>query len=180
MNSPLSSPAAELAVEALAWLRATYAEHLPYTERDIVWTVQRWIAREITGRGLPLRVFNDYGIEPGPRRSLSADIAILPNSSPEVLHVIEFKYEPSHRRPDIDSKKLPVVGWDAVVADTLRIARWVESGRTLGGRAVFIDEGGFAHARRGAYPGSEWVSWGAYGDPAIDVWVHEFPADAHG
>lgn len=138
----------------------------------------------MTARGLPLRVFNDYGVEPGLRRSLSADLALLALDATVPLVVAEFKFEPSHRRSDINPRKLPVVGWEGVVEDVARVRRWAGGGLTGAGMAVFVDEGGFARARRAALPDCTWRSWGSYGEPALDVWVHRFefvqPAHSEG
>ena len=161
-------------VEGLAWLRSTYLRHGAFVERDVVWTVQKWLTTEIAARGLPLRVFNDYGIEPGPRRSLSGDLVLLPLDSPLPVFVAEFKFEPSHRRTDIDRKKLPVVGWHGVVEDVARILRWVDGGLAAEGMAIFIDEGGFAHARRPPLDDCAWAYWGSYDTSTLDVWVHTY------
>jgi hypothetical protein len=170
----LQHEARTLILDALAWLRSSYPQHGFYVERDLVWTLQKWLDREITARALGLRVLNDYGVEPGPRRSLSGDLVLLPVDSPTPLLVAEFKFEPSHERGDIDPKKLPVVGWHGVVKDVDRIRRWVESGLTAEGLAVFVDEGGYRHARRPALDDSTWEHWGRYGQEVLDVWVHAF------
>jgi hypothetical protein len=172
VTSDLEEEARRLLADALNWLRTTYPEHRIVVERDLVWTLQKWLMREVLTRDLALRVFNDYGVEPGSRRSLSADLALVPLDSPVPLVVAEFKFEPSHRRVDIDRKKLPVVGWDGVVEDVSRIKRWVDAGMTRKGLAAFVDEGGFAHDRRTALPDCEWSGWGTYGEPTLDVWVH--------
>jgi hypothetical protein len=90
------------------------------------------------------------------------------------LIVAEFKFEPSHRRSDIDPKMLPVVGWDSVMKDVGRIRDWIER-RLIGSRmAIFVDEGGFAHDRRKGLPDCQWTGWGTYGEPTLDVWVHAY------
>src|SRR6266700_1948153 len=63
-------------------------------------------------QGLPFRVFHDYPILPGKRRSLCVDLAIL-NTDSLVEVAVEFKYEPSHNRSDIWPTKLKpsVVFW---------------------------------------------------------------------
>lgn len=174
VTSDLRGDAGRLLTDSLDWLRATYPEHRIVVERDLVWTLQKWLIREVHTRDLPLRVFNDYGVEPGLRRSLSGDLVLVPLDSPAPLVVAEFKFEPSHRRLDIDRKKLPVVGWGGVAEDAARIRRWVDAGMTQDGLAIFIDEGGFAHDRRTALPDCEWSGWGTYGDPMLDVWVHAY------
>jgi hypothetical protein len=174
VTSDLQGDAVRLLTDALDWLRATYPEHRIVVERDLVWTLQKWLICEVLTRDLPLRVFNDYGVEPGPRRSLSGDLVLVALDSPMPLVVAEFKFEPSHRRVDIDRKKLPVVGWSGVVEDVARIRRWVDGGMTREGLAIFVDEGGFAHDRRTALADCAWSGWGMYGEPTLDVWVHAY------
>jgi hypothetical protein len=158
---------ARLFEDGLEWLRDTYGTHRFYTERDVVWTVQKWLAIECAARGMNVRVYNDYGIEPGPRRALSADIALVqPGETP--AFVAEFKYEPSHRREDLLRVKLPVVGWTAVLLDVERIRRWWADGRIQQGIAVLVDEGRFFRSNAPA-PGAAWVDWGRYGAGDLDV-----------
>jgi len=135
--------ARELFREAMDWLRENYASFRFYTERDVVWTVQERLRRDIEERGLPLRVFNDYGVLPGKRRSFSADLAVL-DEHEKVLLAVEFKYEPSHRRSDIPKKKFPVVFWgkEGVGKDVDRVERFVTEGDVVQALALFIDEGG--------------------------------------
>ncbi len=68
--------------DGLWWLRETYGEHGFAVERDVVWTLQKHLARQAAEDGLDLRVLNDYGVEPGQRRHLSADIVILEVGNP--------------------------------------------------------------------------------------------------
>jgi hypothetical protein len=141
----------------LAWLKETYRQNTFYVERDVVWTVQLSLIREIQRRHLPLRVFNDYAIVKGPRRGLCADLAIL-NEERRVELAAEFKYEPDHRRSDILQQKLPVVGWQDMQKDILRVREFVEAGAVEVGYTVFVDEGGFFR-RREAHSGSSWINW---------------------
>lgn len=158
MTGDLGNDTYRLLGDALDWLRSTYPGHGVFVERDLVWTLQKWLLRAAAVRHLPVRVFNDYGVEPGPRRSLSADLALLSLDSPVPLVAAEFKFEPSRLRTDIDRRKLPVVGWEGVVEDVARIQRWVDDGRIGAGTAIFVDEGGFVHRRRPALPDSEWTA----------------------
>ena len=92
--------ASELFENAIAWLKDNYGQFQFFVERDLVWTVQTYLFSQIKEYGLPYRVFNDYPILPGNRRSLCADLAIL-NTDSLVEVAAEFKYEPSHTRGDI-------------------------------------------------------------------------------
>jgi hypothetical protein len=163
--------------DGLWWLRETYAEHGFAVERDLVWTLQRRLVRQATQDGLDVRVFNDYGVEPGARRHLSADIVILEDGDPVPLVAVEFKYEPSPRRPDVDRRKLPVTDWAGATADVERIRRWVEGGLARSGMALYFDEGGIVHGGRGPAEGGAWEPWGTYGREALDVWVHKYALD---
>ena len=169
-SGDLQAAARTLMLDGLSWLQGSYDQHRFFVERDVVWTLQRWLLRESDARGLPLRILNDYGVEPGPRRSLSADLAILGASKVPLL-AAEFKFEPSHRRTDIDRRKFPVTDWDGICHDIERIRRWVHEGLIGEGFAIFVDEGGAAR-RRPAEAGCEWVDWGNYGTEALALSVH--------
>ena len=60
---------------AMDWLLDNYDEHRFFTERDVVWTLQRHLEQRLAETNMPWRVFHDYPILPGPRRALCADIA---------------------------------------------------------------------------------------------------------
>src|SRR5690242_16270653 len=95
--------ATELFENAIGWLQQNYANFQFFVERDVVWTIQMYLIKQIKERDLPYKVFNDFPILPGSRRSLSADIAILNSNENDLVEVAaEFKYEPSHRRSDVD------------------------------------------------------------------------------
>jgi len=166
------SEAEHLANLALAWLRDHYNDHCFFLERDVVWTLQRRIESNIRESNSQLRVFNDYPMIPGPRRSLSTDLAIVSAQNCVEL-AIEFKYEPCHRRTDLLKQKLPVVIWgtEGVRKDVERVRQYVGSGKAQTARSYFIDEGGF-FARRPPHAGSVWIPWGG------DRWVLESPARA--
>jgi hypothetical protein len=94
------------------------------------------------------------------KRSQSADLVIR-NDHGSVEVVAEFKYEPSHRRTDIQPEKLPVVFWGeapsergqgSVGDDVDRIRRFVEAGKATVAYAPFIDESGHFRHRR-PFPG---------------------------
>jgi hypothetical protein len=167
----IMSDAVQLVADVLAWLRNSYGEHRFFQERDIVWTVQRQIAQWIVERHLPFRVFNDHPVVPGRRRSLTADIAIVDRDS--LIEVtMEFKYEPSHVRKDIDiwpSKFTPTVvfwGKEGVAGDVSRIQTFAAERRARFACSVFIDEGGYFHRRYPEpHPLTKWLEWGN------DVWV---------
>ena len=149
----------------LDWLRETYWSHDFYLERDVVWTVQKRLQRLISSEQMPLRVFNDYPIAPGNRRSLCVDIAILRDKN--VLLAIEFKYEPDHRRGiGNDAEILPskfdpsVVLWgkDGVLKDIERCQSYVANGKSEAAVSLFVDEGGcFRH--RDPHSGTSWIDW---------------------
>lgn len=126
---------------ALDELAAGYREQPFWVERDVV----AWLQRRLT-LSVPagMTVWNDYGILPGPRRALSADLALVTDGP---LLVAEFKFEPCARRADIMPNKLPVIGWIDVGKDIGRVQEFVEAGRAEIGWAICIDEGGRYAAR---------------------------------
>lgn len=146
---------------AIAWLRENYAAFQFFVERDVVWTLQKHLISQIKEQSLPYRVFNDYPILPGRRRSLCADLAIL-NMDGSAEVAAEFKYEPSHKRSDIWPTKFgpSVVFWgsDGVGKDVERIKAFVDQGKTKVAYSVFLDENGF-FSHRSPHPGSQWIHW---------------------
>jgi hypothetical protein len=149
-----------IAADAIGWLRTHYADFRFYVERDLVWTLQTWIDRRLRESGSSLRVYNDYPVLPGKRRSLSADLALV-TPAREIALALEFKYEPDHAREDVLKTKLPVVFWgiEGVAKDIARVRESVSSGRARAACSYFVDEGGSLR-HRPAHPGSEWVQWG--------------------
>ena len=67
---------AETFESVVDWLQANYASYRFFVERDLVWTVQLRLIDLIAKSHPSHRVYNDYPILPGRRRSLSADIAV--------------------------------------------------------------------------------------------------------
>lgn len=159
MDQNTSEKADSLFISSLDWLRINYSTFRFFVERDIVWTIQTHLIQEIAQAGLSLRVFNDYGILPGSRRSLSADLVLIGENN-KVEVAVEFKYEPAHSRTDIPRVKFPVVGWgeDGVAKDIKRINEFVESGFVNKAYAVFIDEGGYFR-HRPAHSLAMWIDW---------------------
>jgi hypothetical protein len=147
----------DLFEHVLVWLQETYHDHTFFVERDVVWTLQLELKRQIDRRGLPLRVFNDYAVAKGSRRGLCADLALIDQAN-KVKVAAEFKYEPDHRRQDIRQQKLPVVGWKDMEKDIGRVRTFVAAGAIECGYTVFIDEGGYFRHRE-AHTGSNWIDW---------------------
>ena len=168
------SAAVEVFEQAMEWLRASYARHRFFFERDIVWTVQNSLNNEIQRRGSGYRVFNDFPMLPGSHRALSTDLAILSHDVDYPVEVaVEFKYEPSHRRKgqDIWHTKFPVVFWaEGVVKDTERIREFVRQGKARMAYAIFIDEGGYC-LWRPRPEGSLWKRWEGAGPGGETVHV---------
>ena len=152
--------AAELFENAMAWLKENYGEFRFFLERDVVWTVQAHIIREIESGNLPYQVFNDDSLLPSTR----ADLVIF-NAFGSAEVAAEFKYEPAHSRSanqggDIRATKLPVVAdWNDVEKDILRIQQYVERQKVKAAYSVLVDEGGHFHGRE-PFPGSQWIDWG--------------------
>jgi hypothetical protein len=152
--------------DALGALRASYRTTAFFVERDLVWTTQTWLLREVLRRGLDITVSTEHPIEPGERRAFSADLA-LRNSARAVIAVVEFKYEPNHARLDVPKSKLPVVDWAAVVRDSERVRRWCAEHRCAHGLAVFVDEGGYFRHR----PPPDGASWHDWSDAGVSVLI---------
>jgi hypothetical protein len=157
----------ELFDDALAWLRSNLTVLAPHNERDVVCSLQRHIARRIANERLPYQVFNDYPIlsRKGQRRHLSADLAIRragQSSRWPVELAVEVKYEPDHKRKEIDIpwEKLPVTEWRSILKDGDRIAEMVTAGNTSTGLTVLIDAGDHYHRRNLDVPdGWRWEAW---------------------
>jgi hypothetical protein len=134
----------ELFRETVDWLRENYAQFEFWVERALVWTLQGRLRCLIRARGLPFTVLSDYGMLPGIRRALSADLVVR-EAGGQVLVAGEFKYEPSHLRPEFCAQpgKLPVVLWgaDGVAKDIARIRQFVEAGTARAAFGMFLDEG---------------------------------------
>jgi hypothetical protein len=173
------SAASELAEGTFRWLQEHYDQFSFYQERDLVWTVQSHLAAEIRRGDLDLRVWNDYPMFREGRRAESADL-VLQTADGTIKVAIELKYEPSHIRPDIQRRKLPVVFWgsEGVAHDIERARRFVAEGKAEVAYAVFVDEGShFRH--REAHAGSRWIDWKARtpdGHQVAMLWSR-WPAD---
>jgi hypothetical protein len=154
----------------LEWLADTYSERVFYVERDVVYVMQTKLVDMVLQVETPWLVYNDYPMIAGPRRSLSADLAIV-NSMGDVLVAAEFKYEPCHRRHDVLRNKLPVVAWADVLKDTVRTQRFVGDGKAAVAYAICVDEGGYL-AGRDLSVYSETRHWDA--SPR-----HQHPVTAH-
>jgi hypothetical protein len=155
--------ASELVEAALAWLQREYHGFRFFAERDVVWTLQLRLCDQIASQGLPYCVFHGFRMAPG----VSADLAVLDSSS-AVEVAVELKYEPSHRRHDIDQKKFPVCFWgdDGVAKDITRARSFVASGVARSAYAIFVDEGSYFR-HRPPHADSEWIDWGE--TPGVSV-----------
>ena len=150
----LHSP--QLFEEALNWLRSNYGQHNFFAERDIVWTLQTHLIKEIKKQDLSLKVYDNHKVF----ERKSADLVVADESdSPEII--VEIKYEPDHKRADIWAGKLnpSKVFWNSsrdggVVPDIVRVRKFVNQGIARVGYSIFIDEG--SHFSKRAAP--DWES----------------------
>ncbi len=149
----------DLFLDSLDWLRSSFSNQTFYVERDVVWTLQTYLTKAFRKDYEGYAVFNDFGILPGKRRRLSADLAILDEMG-SIVVASEFKYEPSHSRIDIPREKFPVVIWgkDGVAKDIDRIQRFVLEAGVAHAYSIFIDEGGYFRSRD-PHPRSRWIHW---------------------
>ena len=149
----------ELFDGAMCRLREHYWEYRFFTERDLVWTVQLQLHKDIQEEELPYRAFHEHTMEPYVRADL---VNLDPDDS--VATVVEFKYEPSKDRRsdrggDICPTKFPVVAWSDVEKDVAKVQGFVKDGRAKVAYLIVIDEGG-THSWREAFEGCEWKDWG--------------------
>jgi len=166
-----------LFAEVIEEIRRNYPIYRFVMERDIVWEVQKLLAGKIKQQGLPYNVFNDYPIEKGRNRSLSVDLAVISkditchrdiaDGKAEAELVVEFKFEPSHKREDIISHKLPVISSRknkeeiSINIDINRIKSFVDTGKSRTAIAILIDEGGWHRNSKNSH---------RLGDPCISKW----------
>lgn len=167
--------------DCLERIKINYKEYHFYCERDFVWTLQRLIDEYIRKNNLPFKVYNDYPIEPGKRRSKSVDLAIVSNELDykELLNgqamaelAVEFKFQPSKMRKDeVCIHKFPAVFWPGIVEDVNRVKRFVKDKRTKKSIAIFVDELSYYKRPKYAIQGSGWIDWGNYGSQNLNVSV---------
>lgn len=173
----LRSTGTTLMVEAFDWLHENYSQYRFFQERDIEWTLQIHLQEQIEKQDLPLEVHHNYPVLLSAigKRSKQADLVLLNCTVQQIEAAIELKYEPSHnRRHEFRNTKFPVAFWNnpkgSVEVDIQRIQDFVKSGKVQTAFAVFIDEG--CHYRhRAAFPGSQWIDWGAIGPDGCEVSV---------
>ncbi len=158
--------ATELFEDAMEWLREHYSEYRFRKERDIEWTLQLQMSKEIEQQKLDYRIFDNYTVSANPRKS--ADLVILEHDDSVAL-AVEFKYEPSHERKanvggDIWPSKLEpsAVFWTgdgSVEKDVMRVREFVGNGWAKSAFGVFIDEGSYFSWRE-PFEGAKWLDWG--------------------
>ena len=68
-QTPVGVRGAGLLTEALAWLETNYRGHRFFNERDLAWTLQRWLLDHAETDGLLNRLFHDYLVALGARRA---------------------------------------------------------------------------------------------------------------
>lgn len=144
-DSPELETADEYFLESLSWLGATYRDTTFWTERDIVYVLQRHLADVFRRKETGWRVFNGHRVSPGESPPMSADLVIV-SPTDQIYLGVEFKYEPCHRRPDIAKGKFPVAVWTDIVKDTVRARLMVERGAEVA-YAICVDEGAWSSKR---------------------------------
>jgi hypothetical protein len=183
--SPRSREETELAtadgyfLESLAWLGVAYRGMPFWTERDIVYVLQRQLTDRLQRHDTTWRVFNGHRVNPGESPPMSADLVIVAPSG-EVTVGAEFKYEPCHRRPDIAKGKFPVAVWTDVIKDTVRAELMVDRGAEVA-YAICVDEGGWTE-NRDCSMFEEHLEWDTEcpcgRDHPTDVLIYRAAADA--
>jgi hypothetical protein len=158
--------------EAIDWIKKNYEKFIFFKERDIVWTIQKKIIEIIKESNLPYKVYDEYPVMPGGRRSLGVDLAILkkdfiPRQGTTIDVVAEFKYEPDHKREDMltffyDAQgnrktKFPLVSWkEGIVKDIENAREYFSLKLAKTSYTIFIDEGGYFR-NYAPFVGSRWI-----------------------
>ncbi|MFA5794934.1 MAG: hypothetical protein WC980_07725 [Candidatus Brocadiia bacterium] len=162
IKSMPSTKSEEIFLDALSWLRKHYGEFQFFTERDVVWTVQKKITELIGNK--PYKVFNDYVLFREKKSCVKPDLVILSRAD-EVELAVEFKYEPNHERKNICASKFKpsVVFWkEGIIKDINRLEQLKIKAKTA--YAILIDENGFFYKQREKLPVDEkkssWIEWG--------------------
>jgi hypothetical protein len=143
-------------LDALAWLRGTYAEHRFFKERDVEAALQQRMSELLDERRSHWCVVENYK---------TIDLAVVDRTTPDAVAVgVEIKYEPDHARPGEEARrktgKHPVTDWPAISKDVNKIHSLVETGAVSVGYAILIDEGGH-HRRSHPTPAfGVWQLWG--------------------
>ena len=169
----------QLFESALGWLNDNYSSFRFFQERDIVWTLQKHIFKEIEIFNLPFKIYDNHKLA----RGKEVDLAILDRDNAADT-VVEIKFEPDHKRgsSDITVGKLNPsrVYWNSprnggVEPDVRRIRELVRQGTSRIGFSVFIDEGSFFSSRP-APEGARWENWGKspYSQALISVLKAQF------
>ncbi len=142
--------------ESIGWLRDNYHTFRFFMERDIVWTIHLRLLHRIAEQDLPYTVSYNHPMGGG----VLADLVLL-DPYGAVRVAAEFKYEPSHARPDIPKTKLPVAFWKgagSVEKDVERVQAFVANGKARVAYCIFIDEGRFFR-NQAPHHSSQWIDW---------------------
>ena len=136
--------AAQLFEDTLTLVLNTFTSHRFVKERDIEWTIYKYLIDRIESQVLPYRVLDGHTMLTHPSK-VSADLVILtPADAVEVA--IELKYEPHNKRKDIASGKFPRYDYREIVEDVEKIQTYVRQRLAREAYAILIDEGSY-HVR---------------------------------
>ena len=153
--------AAALFEKTMDWLRDSYGEHRFFVERDVVWTAQLRLLRELDDANLPYRVLTEYKIRkgaPGIDLVIMDESRIMSGSDGSVLVAIELKYEPHRSR--LPSTQARVI-WSEVETDIRKVQEYVGKGGVGAAYAILVDaDGRWRSSHPNAPKGSEWRDWG--------------------
>ena len=160
--------------KAIDWVKEDYKKFCFHKERDIVWTIQKKITEIIEEDDLPYKVYDEYPIMPGKRRSITVDLAILnkdfvPRQGEVIEVTAEFKYEPDHDREDMltyyynaegnKKTKFPLVFWkEGVGKDIENAKKYFSLKLCKNSYSCFIDEGGYFRHHT-PFDDSNWIDY---------------------
>lgn len=134
--------------EAINNFKATYNDDVYYLERDVVFTFQKLIWKEIreVSECKNYKVFHELGLKNETEKVKNFDLAITRGNKynkPELA--IEFKYLPSLERKDkdIDKKKYNQTNLKEILKDFDAIKQFEGSKNIKYLYSIFVDEGSF-------------------------------------
>ena len=166
MDTKQANDARQLFLDILSWLRQTYASHRFFLQRDVAWTVQKYLL-DRTCRWTPqIQVIHNHKVPGDARRQF--DLALVERDGTVDL-ALKFRFEPAQV---LAPGKRPVVMWPDVVEDIQRVQSLVTGRKARNACSLFIDESGLCR-KRPAPPGSRWEDWDIGTSTHIAVLISE-------
>lgn len=117
--------------DGVNYLLDNYQSFNFFYERDISWILQKYMLDRIDKEKLPNKLYCEYDL---------FDMVVFNDN--ELDYVVEIKYEPSHERPDIQTKRLKqhCITINDINNDIDKISKYEKVKK---GFVIFVDEGSF-------------------------------------